>query len=211
MTSSGIDAHQAQVPSRPSKVPAGTAGVSGCPVHQAPEQGRGPRGVGSGSNGPARSRIKGSTSEERCPRSFREVTRCEQPAFATGGASRASARSVATAPAGEKNRCLVGRVLVIRRVLWLGSPSAMEGGKFPGKWGEARSRASMNLGSTHHICKRSLFFPGDHRTLPSAGVQRRERDLPGSPSSGSRAASVTRLKNTSWLTWWISSAIWVSL
>ncbi len=133
LTSAGIDAHQAQDASRPSNVPAGTAGVSGCPVHQAPEQGRGPRGTESGSDGPPRSRIKGSTSEERWRGSFLEVTRCEQPAFASGGARKASARSVMTAPAGEKARCQGGHDLVIRRVLWNGSPAASEGGNLPGR------------------------------------------------------------------------------
>jgi hypothetical protein len=132
-TSTGIDAHQAQDPSRPSNVPAGTGGVAGCPEHQAPRQGRGPRGTETGSDWPARSRIKGSTSDESRRGSSLEVTRCEQPAFATGGARKTSARSVATAPAGEKVRCQGGRDLVICWVLWNGSPSRSEGGNILGR------------------------------------------------------------------------------
>jgi hypothetical protein len=131
-TSSGINANKAQDPSRPSNSPDGTGGVAGCPEHQAPEQGRGPRGTECGSDGPAKSSIKGSTSEVRCPRPFSEVTRCEQLAFAAGGASRANARSVATAPAGEKDKYQVERDLVIRRVLWIGSPFRHGRGKMPG-------------------------------------------------------------------------------
>jgi hypothetical protein len=116
-TSSGIDTNKAQDPSGPSNSPDGTGGVAGCPEHQAPEQGGEPRGTECGSVGPAKSSIKGSTSEVRCPRPFSEVTRCEQPALAAGGASTASARSVATAPAGEKDKCQVERDLVISRVL----------------------------------------------------------------------------------------------
>ena len=95
----GTDAHQAQESRRPSKNPAGTAGAAGCPEHNAPEQGRGGTGAGIPSDSPARSWIKGSISDESRPGSVRDVTRCEQPPSALGGASRAKARSNTTAPA----------------------------------------------------------------------------------------------------------------
>jgi hypothetical protein len=46
----GADEHQAQDSDGPSNWPAGTTGVAGCPEHHAPEQGRGGRGMGSGSD-----------------------------------------------------------------------------------------------------------------------------------------------------------------
>jgi len=101
----GIDAHQAQEPSRPSTTPAGTAGAAGCPEHNAPEQGRGSGGTVSGSDGlatpPAWSRIKGAISEGIRPGLVWDVTRCEQLACAAGGAIRADARSDMTAAAGK--------------------------------------------------------------------------------------------------------------
>jgi hypothetical protein len=60
----GIDRHQAQESVCPwSNTLGGTGGVTGCPEHQAPTQGRGAAGTGSGSERRARSRIEGSTSE----------------------------------------------------------------------------------------------------------------------------------------------------
>ena len=99
-------------------------GLPGAPGSRA---GRGPGGTESGSDGPARSWSNGSISEGSRPGSFLEVTRCEQPALAAGGASRTSARSVARAPAGEKTRCQGQRDLVIRRVVPNRlAPSALE-------------------------------------------------------------------------------------
>jgi hypothetical protein len=176
LTSPGIEAHQAHDPSRPSKVPAGTAGVSGCPVHQAPEQGRGPRGVESGSDWPLRSRIRGTTSEESWRESFLEVTRCEQPAFATVGAKRTSARSVETAPAGDKARCQGGRDLVIRRVLWNGSPPVLEGGQHTREVRWRSIKDVNNLVSMRLRCKWPVIFSG---RCPDAPATRRGRILVG--------------------------------
>ncbi len=111
----GTDAYQAQVSMRPSKNPAGTAGAAGCPEHNAPEQGRGGRGMGIPADSPARSWTKGSISDESRRASVRDVTRCEQPPSALGGASRAEARSNTTAPAGREISCLRAEDLVIRR------------------------------------------------------------------------------------------------
>jgi len=115
--SSGLDMHQAQDCRRPSKAPGGTAGMASPPVHQAPEQGRRDGGVESGSDVPPRSRINGSTNVACRPESSRDVTRCEQPAFAADGASKAIARSVRTAPAGVPSSGQGERNLIIRRVL----------------------------------------------------------------------------------------------
>jgi hypothetical protein len=123
----GTGAHQAQDPRRPSNVPDGTGGIAGCPEHQEPEQDRRAGGIRSGSDGPPRSSSKFATSEGSRNGSFLDVTRCEQPAFATEGASRISARSVGTAPAGDKTRCQGQRDLTIRRILRVGSPSVPEG------------------------------------------------------------------------------------
>jgi hypothetical protein len=47
--------------------------------------------------------------------------------------------------------------------------------------------------------------------LPCPGAQRRDKVLSFTESSGKVAESVVRLKNTTWFTWWISSAIWGSV
>lgn len=121
-TSSGRGAHQAQEPRRPSKVPGGTGGIAGSPEQKAPEQGGRDGDAGTGSDGPARSRIKGSINEARDLRSSLEATGCEQPALATDGASAMTARSVTTATAGEGRRCQGKRNLIIRRVSYDGPP-----------------------------------------------------------------------------------------
>ena len=131
--SSGLDMHQAQDCRRPSKAPGGTAGMVSLPVHQAPEQGRRDGGAESGSDGPASSRINGSTNVACRPESSRDVTRCEQPAFAADGASKASARSVRTAPAGFFSGCQGERNLIIYRVLENGSPVRFGWGQAAGE------------------------------------------------------------------------------
>jgi hypothetical protein len=84
----GISMHQAQESSRPSHTPAGTDGAAGWPEHHVPEHGSGDEGTGSGSDRPAKSKIKGSIREESRPGSVREVTRWLQPAQADPGAEK---------------------------------------------------------------------------------------------------------------------------
>jgi hypothetical protein len=134
--SSGAGSHQAQDPRRPSKVPDGTDGITGCPEHQEPEQGRRAGGIGSGSDGPARSWSKFPTSDGRRIGSFFDVTRCEHSALATEGASSPVARSVVTAPADDKNRCQSQRDLTIGRVLPDSSP-------FRSAWGTCRGHEAI--------------------------------------------------------------------
>jgi hypothetical protein len=103
---SGIDPHHAQKSRCSLKTMCGNAGVAGCSEHQAPEHGRAGAGKGSGSDGPAQlleiSMTDASMSEESLPGSVREVTRCEHPARAVSGVSRAHARSGKTAPADRR-------------------------------------------------------------------------------------------------------------
>jgi hypothetical protein len=98
----GIAGHQAQELIRPSVIPAGMVGAAGCSEQKAPEHGRGPEGTGSGSDGAARSSIKDAVCAEEACRSVRDVTRCEQPARAPGGAITPSARSASKTPAGTE-------------------------------------------------------------------------------------------------------------
>jgi hypothetical protein len=118
----GIEAHQAQELSRPSDIPAGMAGAAGCREHHTPEQGRGrgSGGTGNGSDGlatpPAGSRTKGAISVGIRPGLVLDVTRCEQPACAAGGASKADARSDMTAAAGRNTRFPKRENLVICQV-----------------------------------------------------------------------------------------------
>ncbi len=76
------DEDQGQESIRTSVTPAGTAGTSGCPEQNAPEQGRDGGRSGSRSEGATRSRTKDSVSAEDSGRLVRDVTRCEQPACA---------------------------------------------------------------------------------------------------------------------------------
>ena len=122
----GIDAHQAQEPSRTSDTPAGMAGAVGCREHHAPEQGRGSGGTGSGSDRlatpPTGSTTKGAISEGIRPGLVLDVTRCEQPAWAEGGASKADARSDMTATAGKDTRFPKRENLVICQICSTESP-----------------------------------------------------------------------------------------
>jgi hypothetical protein len=62
-----------------------------------------------------RSDITSCANEGGRSRSFREVTRCEQPARASAGASKIQTRSGNTAPAGTWAHGLGGERLVIER------------------------------------------------------------------------------------------------
>jgi hypothetical protein len=98
----GTAVRKAEESRPPSNTLAGTAGTAGSPEQNAPEQGRGREGSGSWSDEVARSCINDPASAEDSCRSARDVTRCEQPASATGGANRAQARNATTAPARRK-------------------------------------------------------------------------------------------------------------
>jgi hypothetical protein len=145
----GSIGHQGQESSRWSSPIAGTAGAAGCCEQNAPEQGRGREGTGISSDRPDGSPISG----ERRPGSVRDVTRWEQPPFATGGASNTNARRVMTAPAREETSCLKEKDLVILRVS-LSMPPSNFGGKACGRGADAVDlpRANATLHGPRLIC-----------------------------------------------------------
>ncbi len=164
---------------RASKNPAGTTGAAGCPEHSAPEQGRGGRGLGIPADSPARSWTKGSNSDESRPGSVREVTRCEQPPSAPGGASKTDARSNTTAPAGRETSCWRAEDLVIRRGV--------------GASGQAE-QAPLRLGrdGTHQIgMRRSTMKPITTLHAPPINCKHLVAFREGNPV-GARAGSQSR-------------------